>query len=68
MGFLTAELLGAAFGAVANAIDSNNKKEVEMQKLNNEKTKIIAGATVATAGIVALAFVANKVINKSEKL
>lgn len=68
MGFFTADLLGAALNVVADVIDSSNKKEIEMQKLNNEKTKIIAGAAVATAGIAAAAFVANKFINKSDDI
>ena len=68
MSFITANLLGAALDVVADVIDSSNKKEVELQKLNNEKTKIIAGAAVATAGIAAAAFVANKFIEKNDNI
>ena len=68
MGFSGLDILGTIAQVAVEAWDSSNRKEIEIEKLKNERTETLVKGGAIVAGIAATAFVAKKLIDKSDNI
>lgn len=68
MGFSGLDILGTIAQVVVEAWDSSNRKKIEIEKLKNERTETLVKGGAIVAGIAATAFVAKKLIDKSDNI